>query len=331
MADDGPLAALRQKHLSESLARSNEPGWGYFGLAGPLAIGDNSLGVGATRKAPPADGEEPLRNIQAACLKTGKTPDSYFSFSPPLASGDPYVDPFKVAYRKLEQIDPEAAFKPAGLTKFPLNRGIEYIPHMDTVKDPHAVKNAYKDYVPPRNVLSVPTKKGGNGVYTPGVLFGYGEERKFPEHIPDDYDAGRKQRKKELEEHKSKLQELPFRPGDYGNRQFATHAELYHCDQPSHVPRDKQESPFAEMHEQKFRPGGPSKKGILYGCMSPFPPHIPEPSAGGALRKPPPETEPPPPFKVGHPNLSCNPMPSVVTNSRNMRAERPSSYMRPVL
>lgn len=326
-----PHAELRSKIMAKSLENSNQPGWGYFGLAGPLAIGDNSLGIGAKRKPPPADGEEPIRNIMAAPLKTGKTPDSYFSFSPPLASGDPYVDPFKVAYRKVEQIDPEAAFKPAGTTKFPLNKGLEYIPHMDTVKDPVAVKNQYKDYVPPRQILSQPGKKGGNGVYTPGVLFGHGEERKFPPHVPDDYDAPRKHRMKELQEHKAKLQEQPFRPADYGGGQFATHEELYHCDVPSHVPREVKKEVKPEVHEQSFRPPGPSKKGVLYGCMSPFPAHVPEPSPGGALRKPPPENDPPPAFRVGHPSLSCNPMPSVMTHSRNMRAERPSSYMRPIL
>ena len=38
------------------------------------------------------------------------------------------------------------------------------------------------------NIITGPTKKGGGGVYTPGVLFGFDEERKFPEYVSDDYE-----------------------------------------------------------------------------------------------------------------------------------------------
>lgn len=39
-----------------------------------------------------------------------------------------------------------------------------------------------------RNLVTNPGKKGGGGLLTPGVLFGMDEERRFPLHVPDDYD-----------------------------------------------------------------------------------------------------------------------------------------------
>mmetsp|Transcript_28106 Transcript_28106/g.93399 ORF Transcript_28106/g.93399 Transcript_28106/m.93399 type:complete len:126 (+) Transcript_28106:119-496(+) len=72
-------------------------------------------------------------------------------------------------------------------------------------------------------------------------------------------------------------------------------------------------------------------EGILKGLMGGIPEHIPDPVPGGATRKPPPPDDAPPAFKNGMPNKTCNPMPSVVTNLRNMRNERPQCFARPVL
>jgi len=56
-----------------------------------------------------------------------------------------------------------------------------------------------------------PGKKGGAGVIIPGVLFGFGEERKFPEHVPDEYGIAERLRREERIKSRAKMQEMPFK------------------------------------------------------------------------------------------------------------------------
>jgi len=327
-------AQRRTQILTESLENSNEPRWGYFGLPGSLAIGDNSYAPSLTRRPPPADDAgEPLRNVQTCPVKKGAGPDVYFQFETPLALGDPYSDPGALQRRgRVQMLDPEAAFRPPGRVRHSINKlGYEYQEHKDSVKDPRDVYTRYKDYMPPRQIYSGNAKKGGGGVLTRGVLFGLDEERLFPEHVPDDYDAPRKQRLKELEEHRAKCPELPFRGGDYGNRPFQGHTETYCYDVPTHIPREpKPDTAVSVAHEMSFRPSNPSKKGFRDACFS-IPEYVEDPVPGGASRRPPPEGEPPAPYRLGAPRQLCNPTPSVVTLARNMRSERPASFARPSL
>lgn len=265
--------------------------------------------------------------------KKGSAPDVYFSFETPLAIGDLYVDPGLAGRKgKVTMLDPESAFKPPGAIKRSINTlGYEYQEQCTNVKDPKAVKEKYKDYMPPRQMYTNPCKKGGGGVLTGGVLFGWEEKGKFPEHVPDDYDSARKARKAELEEHKKKVQEAPFRGLDYGNKTFQNNTEAFHCDEPSHIPREPKPSNIKILqHESAFRPPNPSKTGALHGCMGPFPEHIPDPPPV-VTRKPKAEGDVQPGFKTNMPMKVCNPTPSVTTMLRNMRAERPQSFMRPVL
>jgi len=328
-------AEKRAAIFGASLETANTPGWGYFGLTGPLAIGDNSYAPKLVKKPPPEEeGAEPLRNMLTNPVKKGAATDVYFQFETPLALGDPYQDPGAINKKgKVWMLDPEAVFRPPGSIKRSTNKlGFEYIEHCDTAKDPKEVKEKYKDYMPPRQIYTAAAKKGGGGAYWQGLLFGWGEDRKFVEHMPDDYDAPKKLRAKELEEHRSKLQEMPFKGNDYGNKQFFNNTETFHYDIPTHIPRDKPPAgtQWKDVHESAFRPSHPTKKGILKGLMGGIPEYIEDPVPSGAVRKPPAE-DGPPAFKNGLPNKVCNPMPSVVTNMRNMRNERPSSFMRPVL
>jgi len=336
IATEDAHAGLRTNILTASLESSNEPGWGYFGIPGSLCIGDNSYAPRLVRKPKDEAAEgEPIRNIQAAPLKRGHGPDVYFNFDVPLCIDDPYQDPSTMMKKgKVQMLDPEAAFKPPGSIKRSTNKlEYEYVPHMDTKKDPLETKEKYpKDYMPPRNILTNPAKKGGGGVYTPGVLFGFDEERKFSAHMPDNYDAPKELRKKEIEEHRAMLQEQPFKCMEYGNKSFFTNEDMFKYDLPSHIPREPVQLDIKTYpHEMPFKPSNPAKKGQVYGCMQAFPEHMPEPSPGGAVRQPPVEGEPPPAFRIGHPGRVCNPTPSVTTMSRNMRAERPASFARPNL
>lgn len=328
-------AKKRADILSDSLAASHQPGWGYFGVPAPLAIGDNSYAPKLVKAPPPEeDSGEPLKNVTSNPLKKGAGVDVYFSFETPLALSDPYVDPHKLnGPGKVTMLDPEAAFKPPGAVKNSSNKlGYEYIAHKDTAKDPKAVREKYRDYIPPRQILSNPPKKGGGGVLTGGVLFGFGDSW-FPAHMNDDYDATKKLRKKELEEHKSKLQEAPFKNNSYGNKSFADVSETFHYDVPTHRPRDKVPVDTSRRfpHEAEFKPSNPTRKGVLHGTIGGIPAYWDDPVPGGAVKKPPPEGDPPPPYKLGSSRSVTNPMPSVVTNLRNMRNERPSSFSRPRL
>lgn len=325
------LAETRAKVLTESLEISNEPRWGYFGLPGPLCIGDDSYAPRLMRKEKTDEGGEPICNMKTNPIKKGKDPSVYFSFAPPLCLDDPYIDGHALTKRgKVQMIDPEAAFRPPG--KVRVKNDLEYVPHMDGVKDPKEVRERYRDYMPPRQIYSGPAKKGGGGVLTQGVLFGWGDERRGQaEHVPDDYDAARKMRRAELEHHQSKLQEAPFRAMEYGNKHFQKNDEAFHYDVPTHIPRDPRPDDFKNPHENAFRPPGPGKKGMLHGMLGPFPEHMEDPAPVLQRRPPPAEGEDKQPFKIGFPLKVPKPTPSVTTLTRNMRAERPSSFARPLL
>lgn len=337
MADVDKLTDLRARVLTESLEISNEPKFGYFGFPGPLCIGDDSYAPRLMKKAAVenADGET-IRNIQTSTIKKGMHPNVFFSFAPPLCLDDPYQDPhYMVKKGKVKMIDPDAAFKPPGTIKQGGNKlGYEYVPHMDGVKDPKAVKEALQGVLPLRQIYTQPTKKGGGGVLTGGVLFGDGTTPgKLYESLPDDYDAAKKQRKKDLDEHKKLIQETAFRGCAYGNNNFASNTDTYGCEEPTHIPREpKPWNPHAFPHEAAFRPPNPMRKGILKGMMGPFPEwqEDPVPSAF-VTRKPPPVGDVQAAFRVGAPITTQKPTPSVTTLTRNMRSERPSSFARPLL
>jgi len=328
---------LRAKVLTESLEISNEPKFGYFGFPGPLCIGDDSYAPRLMRKeAAVTESGELVRNIQAGSLKKGMHPNVFFSFAPPLCLDDPYLDRgLHTKKEKVAMIDPDNTFRPPGSIKQSTNKlGYEYVPHMDGVKDPKAVKEALMGVLPLRQIYSQPTKKGGGGVLTGGVLFGFGEERKpVGDHYPDDYDAVKKLRTEELAYHKTKVQEIAFRSGAYGNNNFANDMDTYNCAEPTHIPRDPiPDKCVPYPHENQFRPSHPMKKGMLKGLMGGFPEYIEDPDPSGFLMKRvKPEGDAPPPFRVGAPILTKKPTPSVTTLTRNMRAERPSSFARPLL
>lgn len=335
MGQEDRFPEKRAKILSESLAESNEPRWGYFGCSGPLAIGDNSYAPIVKRKPKEeAEMDEPLRQIQCNPPKKGMGTDIYFKFETSVALGDPYKDPgFALKKGKVTMIDPEAAMRPPGKVRYGINKlGYEYIEHKDTLKDPKEINERYKDYMPPRQILSRPPLKGGGGTLTPGVLFGMDEERKFPEHKPDDYHNAHKMRLKELEEHRAKLPELPFKGNDHGHKAFHPDTDVYIQHHPTHIPREKKPEPESTLkapHENPFRPSNPSKKGVPQALLGGYYEYIGDPETK-LTRKPKVEDEKAP-FKGNVPGKFTNPTASVVCNTRNMRRERPASFARPSL
>lgn len=333
MAED-PLSATRAKVLMESLEKTNTRGWGYFGVSGPLCIGDNSYTPVRQRKTEEEQEALTTANVTTRPLLKGSGVDVYFSFSPPLANGDPYKDPHEINKKgRVTYLDPEAVFKPAKHVSEPVNKlGYEYEPHKDNLKDPKEVYAKYKDVLPARQIYTCAAKKGGGGVYTKGVLFGLDEERQFYEYKEDPYDGAKQQRAKELKEHLDKMPEAPFKGMEYGNKPFHADDNVFHYDVPTHVPRaPKPDNVNVYPHEAPFFPARPAKKGAVYGLIAGHPEWVAEPAHGGAVRKPKDDGEEKQPFKLANPRTVRHLTPSVVTMTRNLRAERPSSFARPVL
>lgn len=348
--------AARTAFLEQSLDDSHATRWGYFGICGPLAIGDDSTTRISVRKPPAEDGAEPFRHPQTNPVKKGQTPDVYFSFEPPLCVGDPYVDPHRRnRSEKVKQVDPEASFKPPGAVKYTImgadgtpyvanKLGYAYMGESDD-KDPKDTYNMYKDSeafaaIHPRNFFTSPSKKGGAGIYPPGVLFGDPDnDRKIWEHCPaglsDPYDVDRAERRKELEAHKAKCPEAAFKGNHYGRNPFQPDSEAYECNVPRGLPKIEQKKDYNKFpHEMAFKPSNGRKTGaesyMGYDGLS-FPAWHEEGPAAKFFKKKQADDVEVPPWRPNHPRQVCNPMPSIVTSMRNMRAERPSSFMRPSL
>jgi len=332
MAED-KFAERRAQIFALSLENAHEPKFGYFGYTGPLAIGDNSQAPQAKRKIVAEEGDEPIRNMLVNPPRKGCTPDAYFSFEPPLALGDPYIDPLlRTKKPKCNPIDPEQMFKAGGKIKNHKHKlGYEYLPQCTNFRDPLAMYAKYKDYTGPRNFFTNPSKKGGGGIFTPGVLFGADEERFFWPHVPDEYDYHRKIRAKEREEHLSKLQEQQFNSMSYGNKCFVSDRETYFTELSRGIPREEKDridyKPYP--HEAPFFPSRPARKGYN-SCMGPFPEHMPDPVPEAKFQKGSTE-DGPPPWNPATKKVVGKPDPSVHLNMRNLRRENPRSFIRPVL
>jgi hypothetical protein len=338
MPHNKDLDALRSDILLQSLEDANTPKYGYFGFAPPLAIGDTSLAPQAKRKSAE---EETIKSFVIGMPKKGQTDDVLFAAMPPLALGDPYVDPAKRNKAdKVKWFDPEKVFKPAGQIARSLNKldPYEYVPGADAPKDPKKIYQKYKEtdfiILHPPNIKCQPTKKGGGGVLTPGVLMNV-----FPEHVPDEYDRARAIKREEQKKHHTLLQETPFRSMAYGGKSFADNTETFFCDIPHGIPRPVvKKDMHAYPHESAFKPANPSKKGFngLMGWPKgrgeppqTFPDWIPDP-APAAKRKGPESTgDERQAFKPPNPGGLDNPQKSVMMHSRNLRAMYPQSFVRP--
>jgi len=194
----------RANLLAESIKNANLPRYGYFGYTSPLALGDDSLAPKGQRRT-----EFRRGNMLVNSSKCGRTSDSFFSVQEPLCINDPFIDPGKRGRRKpIKMRDDQLNFKPAGPYHISINKlGYEYV-------NQGKVMSGNREKVPftsLRNIATNPQKKGGAGQLTPGVLFGFSEERKFPEHVPDDYDSKKKQDRDDHLKAKAKMQEVPFK------------------------------------------------------------------------------------------------------------------------
>jgi hypothetical protein len=343
------LDELRANILAESLELANEPKYGYFGFAPPLAIGDTSLAPQAKRKAD-AEGET-VRSFVIGPPKKGATDDVLFdkeASSKSLCIGDLFVDPSKrLKSKKVANADPESVFKPAGTIQWPMS-DIEWQPSGNkNDKDPKAIYEKYKNAefltLHPPNIKCQPTKKGGGGVLTNGVLMGWAGAP-LPEHVPDEYDRAKKLKKAEMERHRQLVQELSFRSMSYGGRTFAADREAFFVEcagGKSQVPREpKVLDLHAFPHEAPMKPGNPSKKGFN-GLMGwprgrgeppqTFPDWIPDPAPQAKRKAPKEGGDERAAFRPPNPGGLDNPQKSVMMHPRNLRAMYPASFARPTI
>jgi len=332
------LDASRARFLQESLEASQlvESRWGYFGLTGPLAIGDNSLGQRTQRMPPPADDAPPNHNVKTNPIKKGATVDVYFSFQNSICLDDPFIDRARREKKDaIWMLDPEAKFRPPGKVTYSTNKlGYEYKEHMTDAKDPKDTYAKYKDDPRPKNFYTMPGKRGGCGVLPPGVLFGNGEEgvRTVFEYVEDDYDSAKKIRCSELQDHRAKCAELPMRSRVYGNCAFQPDSEVYdNAGVPVGIPREMKDGNYNRYaHEMPFHPSNPMKKGFN-SCMQEFPAWMEDPIPHPKPKRADPDAPVVPAWRPCHPRAVANPMPSITCSTHNMRKERPASFMRPSL
>ena len=147
------------------------------------------------------------RNFTTKPLKKGKTENVYFS------KASSYVgigDPFKEATLQMRVSEKDGHLKAGHDKAFAPAKHVkqyEYKAPYPHQSDRVEVKKNYKDEdgkvkLEPRNFLTMPPKSGVVGKNT---TFG----GNLP-HLPDPYDYGKEQEKKEFKEHLSKLQDKPF-------------------------------------------------------------------------------------------------------------------------
>lgn len=325
--------AKRAEIMAISMEVANEPRFGYFGYTSPLAVGEDS---GAPRSHKVTEDEFRKPNIQASTTKKGSTLDTLFLWYTPICVGDPYKARAGAVKRERAPLrEGQEPFHPAGASKFGLSGGIEWIPS--------AEKRERRQKVEPvllPNIVTGPSKRGGGGVYTPGVLFGFGEEgeRKWADWMPDDYNIASKLRREELKRiGEMKIHETGFKGCGYGNKTFDTIDVAYACADkdgnliPYGVPMPKQDANRhvkQAHHEMAWHPNGGIKTGHDACCM-PFPEWMPDPIPMPAKRKAGGDEKDRESWRVGAPSEQMNPSPAVQMLSMNLRRDFPKSFARP--
>ena len=188
----------------------------------------------------------------------------------------------------------------------------------DHKTDLNEVKKNYRDEdgavkTENRNFLTKPPKKGA----TFGGIIPYKE---------DPYDNKKVLAKKELEKHKSLLQEKPFSQRVKPRFNFNSDKEVYGEDvKIPHRPPPEKKKPLME-HDKPFAPSHPAKKGYNK-TLDKFPVYKEDPPKR-LMKKQKTEDDPEPlRWKPTHNNKS-RPSASVTCHTKNLRCEFPSVFKR---
>lgn len=148
----------------------------------------------------------------------------------------------------------------------------------------------------------------------------------FPVHHKDEFDYGKVVRKKELEDHWSKMQEKPFSQKVRLQPTFNKPAAVYGEDVPIKArPASSKVKGNHFEHERAWRPSKPPRSGI-YCTLAKHPEFMPNPPKQLTRVKPVEgDSLPPPPFKPSYSRKTI-PSASVATNFRNLKASYPSIF-----
>jgi hypothetical protein len=223
--------------------------------------------------------------------KTGLGADALFGLGPFLCIGDPYRDPSVRSQRPPRSKDDDrGSFKPPGPIHFPLS---DYPAFLST--EP-AEPKAKKELVVVR------------GVY-PSASLG---PRGFPEHMPDDYDAGKR-------DAAERADFPPFSVAAPGLMPFTAPKEIFYADKPrGGSPLPRQKPPASDT--APFRPGGASMN------LGKFPVHMPDPIQEHVrVIKQPSER---PSWRDATPLGAFKEQSSVIFNNTNLRKQFPTVFRR---
>jgi len=177
----------------------------------------------------------------------------------------------------------------------------------------------------PRNFTTIPLKKGNVGKNT---SFGGA----IP-YIEDDFNLKKKLYKKELEEHRARIEKIgdgkPFssfaRKKKWGT--FNEHIHVYGEDVPLPAKEKKEPVQLPDLHDGRpFKPSSNLKTGQT-ATLGKFPEHKPDPPKEKVRVKKEEDDDAPPGFKCTKKFMS-RPTPSVATNFRNLKASFPSAFRR---
>lgn len=251
-------------------------------------------------------------------MKAGKSPDVYFSHPEPLCNGDPFSDSIRDTYRH----DPKnvsAQFRSPGFgVHHGISKGITYVDQKTGYEDPKAIALFHKGRQSVRGIFTQPSKSG--------------KYLTQPSFIADDYDNPRKLRRLEKEKEDMLMKGLPpFRGNSHGNRTFhgiqSTFGGAFSA--PARPDDFRSKVPGAATHTSPFIPSNPSKKGTL-GSISKYPEYFKGqdnklPGFRPRIPRQPGMSD----WRYNHLMDYANPTPSVALNTRNLRSERPISFMRP--
>lgn len=317
--------------MEESYDLINRERFGLFSQPGSIAIGENTYAPTKTAKKDD-DGRVATEPPNFLTTKTKKGQIDQVLFSAPsyVSTGDPY-NGNKLQMRESKKDGYKAVsdlpFKPAKTVSKIVKADYDY---MEQDKNE---KKVYRDaegavITQPRNFTTTGAKQG-NPATCPGVLF----QKEYYEHMEDDYNIKKKLARKELEEHKKKMQEKPFSQRIKPVATFSNIEETYGEDRkyPEKKPKPK-EKPQVE-HPAPFKPSNPPKRGVVDKTLDKFPEYLDDqkakedPNYGKPTQKKVKKDDDRPAWK---PNTfkKTTPSPSVATNLKNIRTSLPAMMRR---
>ena len=264
-------------------------------------------------------------NINTGPGKKGPAIDKVL-FSKPTYNclGEPFKEAGKAMMRGDDQeaiakAGHERAFRPAKHVRQPTNATYEHMQDRTHIKKNFRSEENPRDIeIGPANIKTNPIKKGQSGKQ---VYFG----GKIP-YMEDDYNRPKELAKKDIEYHKSKIQEVPFRQRVGKIDLFNSHKNVLGEDVPiPHRPPKEKKAPLME-HDRPFRPTHPPRVGYNKTIGS-FPAYKEDPPRQLKRKVPVDGEEEPAKFKPSH-NYKSRPTPSVATNLRNLKASFPSVFRR---